>query len=217
MCPSAYDENFGMYSEHLIMLAAISELDQHFKGVLEIGTFDGVTAGILSVLFADAAIDTVDLDYNNPEFIKTYGRGVSAAKFAQEREKVLSSIEKVNFKACNSITLANWNVQYDVIWIDGAHGYPVVAMDVINAYRLCAPGGFVLIDDIWTTGSASDKFYRSTAGFNSLRELVSAGLIDDFHLIPKRLGGKHNLRWTKKYVGCFRKPLINEKLGEKVA
>ena len=43
----------------------------------------------------------------------------------------------------------------------------------------------------------------SLTGVESLLALQSSKLINDFYLIPKRLGEEFNLPWTKKYVGFF--------------
>lgn len=202
---SSYDERHGMHSEHLLLLGSIAASNHPLERILEIGTYDGVTAVLLSRLFPNVPIDTIDLDSSDAEFIGSYGRGASAKEFAESRANTLSISENIRFFPCNSISIADWTSRYDLIWIDGAHGYPVVAMDVINAFRLSKVGGYVLVDDIWITGGAADRFYKSVGGFESLRELRSAGLIDDFHLIPKRLGGEFNVRWEKKYVGIFRR------------
>ena len=202
----SYDETRGMFSEHLILLSSIAAREHSFERILEIGTYDGVTAALLSHLFPNVLIDTVDLDSSEAEFIDTYGRNAAVSRFDEDRAKTLSISKNINFFQCNSISIANWTKKYDLIWIDGAHGYPVVAMDVINAFRLCKEGGYVLIDDIWKSVGISDKFYKSIGGFESLKELQSARLIADFHLIPKRLGGEYNIKWEKKFVGIFKRP-----------
>ena len=46
-----YDERDGMFSEHLVLLASIAVSNHQIKSVLEIGTFDGQTALILSKFF----------------------------------------------------------------------------------------------------------------------------------------------------------------------
>ena len=47
----SYNENDGMFSEHLILISAISVSRANIKRVLEIGTHNGRTALILSHLF----------------------------------------------------------------------------------------------------------------------------------------------------------------------
>jgi len=203
-----FDENFdeqnGMYSEHLIMLSSISCINKPIKNILEIGTFDGKTALILSKLFKDANILTVDLPSTESDFESTYFRDNMIEDFIKNRNKNLTS-KRIKFLEANSITLTNSEEKFDLIWIDGAHGYPVVSMDIINSYRLCNNNGYVLVDDVCTSVDYSDKFYKSIAAHESLLTLKSSKLINDFYLIPKRLGEEFNLPWCKNHVGFFQR------------
>ena len=46
------------------------------------------------------------------------------------------------FCELNSIRLGEWTDQkFDLIWVDGAHGYPVLPIDLHNACRLINDGG----------------------------------------------------------------------------
>jgi len=200
-----YDEENGMFSEHLILIAAVSCSNFEFRDILEIGTYDGKTALILSKLFPTAKILTIDLPLLGGEFESTYSRQGKVTEFVKSRDERLAASETIQFTEMNSAALADMELRFDLIWIDGAHGYPVVAMDVINAYRLCRNDGFVLIDDVWTNIEISDKYYRSIGAFESLSELKSASLIDNFYLLPKRMGSRFNIPGRKKFVGFFRR------------
>ncbi len=197
-----FDETIGMYSEHLVLLSSISCLNKSIKNILEIGTFDGKTALILSKIFEDANILTIDLPSTDSDFESTYDRQGLCQTFVENRNKNLEN-KRIKFLESNSIALVNDEEKYDLIWVDGAHGYPVVSMDIINSYRLCSENGYVLIDDVWEKVVYSDKFYKSIAAHESLTALKSSKLINDFYLIPKRLGVEFNLPWAKKYVGFF--------------
>ena len=199
-----FDETMGMYSEHLVLLSSISCQNKSIKNILEIGTFDGKTALILSKIFEDANILTIDLPAKASDFKSTYARQGACQTFVENRNKNLEN-KRIKFLEANSITLANAEEKYDLIWVDGAHGYPIVSMDIVNSYRLCRKDGYVLIDDVWEQVDYSDKYYKSIAAHESLSELKIAKLINDFYLIPKRLGGEWNLLWEKKYVGFFRR------------
>ena len=142
---SVFFEDDGMYSEHLAMCAAISVSSHQINQVLEIGTHDGRAATILADLFPDAIITTIDLPNADPDFSSTYQRDNDATSFIKKRDHLLSKSENIKFLQINSLGLANFKDSFDLIWIDGAHGYPVVSMDVINSYRLCNQNGFVLI------------------------------------------------------------------------
>ena len=208
-----YSERNGMFSEHLILLAAISiKYKNNINKVLEIGTYDGRTSLILAELFKGASIRTIDLPSSDSSFLGSYNRRESATQFEQDRDKMLSRSNQIVFHACNSICLAGHEDQYDLIWIDGAHGYPVLAMDIVNCYRLCKQGGYILVDDLWETSSISDKMYRSGACLESIKALKEAGLITDWSKIHKRLGSQFNLPWKKKFVALFRKRLVSSQL-----
>jgi predicted O-methyltransferase YrrM len=164
-----------------------------------------VTAAILSVLYPNATILTIDLPQDEVSFATTYGRGDSVSSFVQRRNENLGRSDKIRFQEMNSVALALLNDDFDLIWVDGAHGYPVVAMDVINSVRLLKPSGFLLIDDVWTERARSDSIYRSIAAYESLKAVRDAKLIHEFALIPKRLGSVFNMPGEKKYVGVVQK------------
>ena len=58
-----YNENSGMWSEHLLLLSAISQLAGFVPNpkILEIGTFRGETTLIISHLFPNSKLKTIDL------------------------------------------------------------------------------------------------------------------------------------------------------------
>ena len=49
---------------------------------------------------------------------------------------ILKQSDRIFFKQMNSINLFNHKKKYDLIWIDGAHGYPMVTTDIINSLKL---------------------------------------------------------------------------------
>jgi len=200
-----YDERDGMFSEHLVLLSSISIAHTDINRILEIGTFDGRTALILSHLYPNAQIVTIDLPNDEVEFKNTYGRKDFINEFAMRRDSYIRQAGNVEFREVNSLNISEWEDRFDLIWIDGAHGYPIVAMDVINSFRVANTNAFVLIDDIWKKRSESDAMYKSVGGFESLNALVKAKLISEYFLFPKRLGGLFNYPGQKKYVGFFKK------------
>ena len=205
-----YDERNGLFSEHLILLASFSVSNISINKILEIGTYDGRTALILSKLFPKSSILTIDLPASKYEFESTYNRDKTANAFVMNRNKRIHDAFNADFKEMNSLGLCNFEDSFDLIWIDGAHGYPVVAMDIINSFRLASDGGHVLIDDIWKSVPISDKMYKSISGFESLQSLVDAQLISSFSLFPKRLLGEFNYPGKKKFVGLFIKTVSKQ-------
>jgi predicted O-methyltransferase YrrM len=105
----------------------------------------------------------------------------------------------------NSLDLINYNQEFDLIWIDGAHGYPVVCIDIINSLRLINDGGIIMCDDIFINNIQSDKMYKSTAAFETLNELATEKIID-YKLIYKRLDTINNCnKLNRKFIGVFKK------------
>jgi len=196
-----YDESKGMYSEHLIIFAAISEKNKIFKNILEIGTFDGKAATILATLFPYSKITTIDLPDKDPTFINTYSRKNNYEKFIKQRNKLISSCKNINFIQMNSLELSlnksNDLPTQDLIWVDGAHGYPIVGADITNAIGLMHEGSILMCDDIWKKTKLNDNFYCSTAGFETLSSFTEANIIETNFFI-KRIGKLFN--GINKYV-----------------
>ena len=71
--------------------------------ILEIGTFDGFNALLLSKLFKKKNIDTIDLPENDENFINFYDRKNKINKFIQDRDNILSKNEDIKFFTLNSL------------------------------------------------------------------------------------------------------------------
>ena len=201
-----FNEDDGMFAEHLVLFACIS-LSQKFNinNILEIGTFDGRTAAIFSRLFPNASITTIDLEVDSENYIDTYDRSQNYQEFNHKRDSLLSHFQNVSFKELNSINLANFEANsFDLIWIDGAHGYPIIAMDIVNSIRLVNSEGVIMIDDVFTKNKINHPFYKSIGAYESLLALQEAKSIDGFILFLKRVGYKHNISNSQKYVGFIR-------------
>ena len=58
-----------MSSEHELLFTSISINSKvKINNILEIGTFDGINAFLLSQLFKESKIDTIDLNSNEEDF-----------------------------------------------------------------------------------------------------------------------------------------------------
>ena len=111
-----------MSSEHEIIFSAIASKKKVNK-ILEIGTFDGWNSYLLSKLFPSSQIVTLDLDEKDKNFSKFYNRQDKLNDFILERDKILKKSDNIIFRKTNSINMINFKEKYDLIWIDGAHGY----------------------------------------------------------------------------------------------
>ena len=100
-----YDEDQGMYSEHLIIFAALSKLSSDLNNILEIGTYDGRTSSILARLFPESNITTIDLKDDDPIFESTYNREMHLDEFIRTRNILINKHENIRFIQANSLYL----------------------------------------------------------------------------------------------------------------
>ena len=197
----SYFETNGMWSEHLILFAGISESDRDVRSILEIGTFNGETSRILSALFPDSKILTIDLKFDEILKTKMYEYETNDDRLIRNRNLNLHSLPNVNFLEMNSLELMNFNESFDLIWIDGDHSYPIASIDIANSIRLLSPTGAAICDDVYLKANEKSKNGRSKASISSLEAYADAKLVE-FSLIHKRIGVFFNYPPSnKKYLG----------------
>ena len=93
--------------------------------ILEIGTADGITAATLALLFPNSEVITIDLPPESDKFRMSYNRETSYKQFVDKRNALINNFENITFLAMNSISLNGWSdSSFDLIWVDGAHGFP---------------------------------------------------------------------------------------------
>ena len=195
--------DIGMSSEHEVIFSSLSlDKNKSITDILEVGTFDGFNALLLSNLFPNSNIDTIDLPENDDDFINFYNRKDNISKFIQDRNNILSKNKNINFFPLNSLKLLNNKKKYDLIWIDGAHGYPMACIDIINSLHILKENGLILCDDVHLNLNQinSNKMYHSIASYETLNELKKQNLIN-FRLVYKRLNPKNNcIENTRKFI-----------------
>ena len=199
--------NRKMSTEHETLFSALSnKIDAHKIEILEIGTFDGANSFLLSLLFQNSNITTVDLPDDNEEFAKTYGRQKDYNQFIQKRDEILSKGKNIRFLKTNSINLIKSKKKFDIIWIDGAHGYPTVCIDIINSFNMLNENGIAFCDDVFLTKPFNeDQTYRSIGAFQTLKSLENEKLIS-LKLFYKRLDALNNCDPLKrKFIALFTK------------
>ena len=198
-----------MHSEHQIIFSALSKSKEYkFHNILEIGTFDGTNTLLLSRLFPDAKIFTLDLPTNSDDFKGIYNRKNSSVlnKLINTRDKILKSSTNINFFEKNSLELINEKKNFDLIWIDGAHGYPIVPIDIANAVRLCNKNGIIMCDDVFLEKIREpDEIYFSNASIETIRALKKVFNIE-YDLFYKRLDKKFNsVPYSRQYIAYIKK------------
>lgn len=208
--------NSPMSSEHQVIFSSLS-IKKKFKNILEIGTFDGTNAFLLSKLFPKSKVTTIDLENSSEEFAESYGRHDYNKRhiFCKKRNAILMKSKNIKFIQKNSLFLTFSKNKYDLIWVDGAHGNPVVTVDIINALRLLDKEGYVACDDIFikeynefkNSDYFNKKFYSwifpTVDAYETLNNLSHAKLIK-FELFYKRICREHNsIPSRRKYIALF--------------
>ena len=192
-------------SEHFLLFASLSVSSRVPSKILEIGTADGITAATLALLFPNSEVITIDLPPESDKFRMSYNRETSYKQFVDKRNALINNFENITFLAMNSISLNGWSDRsFDLIWVDGAHGFPVLPLDLYNACRLIKKGGLVVVDDVFVNLRKADDMYRSTAAIQTLKLFHENNLIKGYKLIRKRLSLKFNFKeLNEKFLGVI--------------
>lgn len=108
---------------------------RHAADVLEVGSGWGIFAGSAMRLGDRVSLTTIDKIKDLPSF----DRFTAGFEFRIQR-KVGSSRETLP-------TLPDRS--FDVVFVDGDHGYEGCAFDLEQALRLVRDGGWIIVDDVW--------------------------------------------------------------------
>ena len=179
----------SMDSEHQVIFSSISQKKESINKILEIGTYDGKNAFLLSKLFPQSEITTIDLPEEDEKFKNYYDRGdkIKFSNFIEKRNSFIDQSSNVNFKKINSLNLIFEENKFDLIWIDGAHGFPFATSDILNSLRLCQKDGWIICDDIYTSRiKKPDEMYNSNTSIDTLKHLHNAKIIS-YDLFLKRI------------------------------
>lgn len=200
-------------SEHYELFAALLE-DRSPRRILEIGTDTGMFAAFCAEASPESWIITVDLESSDRRFRNASSdRGQHASPgsaldpVVTFRDGLLARYRNVERLTMNSLRLiyardADFN-SFDIVWVDGDHHFPTVAIDIASALRLCSPHGIVVVDDIRPDPHASDEWVGPDASL-TVMALADEGLCD-VNFIHKRIKQKHLVREARRrYIAVLR-------------
>ena len=113
-----------------------------------------------------------------------------------------------NFDRIFLLLPCNYTCHYQVliffIWIDGAHNYPVVAIDIANSIRMLSKNGVICIDDVYCSKKTGDKnIYQSIGAWKTLKAFEETGVIN-LSLVHKRINKPYAHKKIRKYIGIAR-------------
>ena len=205
-------KKYDLYNDsvHWKLFSALSILNKNDNlEILEIGTYDGNFTKILSNLFPNANITTIDLPYDDPILRNSYDRKNSDA-FKEYIETQKNNIKSSNISLISTNTLFLLEnlkdiKKFDIIWVDGGHLYPEIAWDICQCFYLLKKGGYMLCDDIIKSSKDYKTEYVSSEAFKVLNYLDERHESKNTYFL-KRLD-PHRLSniYTRKYVSLIMK------------
>ena len=133
-------------STHLLAFSALKVAGFKPKNILEIGTYLGFTTSLLSHLFPEARIYTTALPADDPVFDDYHIISGSSVDDVFEQRLARSNITVM--KKNSGFLWQEKLPEFDLIWLDGGHQYPVVAWDHFYALSKLTAGGWLFSDDI---------------------------------------------------------------------
>lgn len=153
----------------------VSELEGHGSRLLEIGSFEGLSACFLLWRLPDAHLTCIDTFAGSAEH-DAYGVEVSALEERFDRNVARFGESRVRKLVGDSRRLLPELVeegrQFDLVYVDGSHHGLDVVIDASLGWRLLRPGGVVIFDDYTWAALGPDPLLRPGAAIDAFLGLV---------------------------------------------
>lgn len=180
--------------------------------ILEIGTGEATFAAFLSSAFPKATIESIDLPNDDKRFWgatdnqRTFGDAESQIDSFRlsNKEENLKKSPNVNFRELNSLALSrSAEEEFDLIWVDGDHTFPIVACDIANAVRLLKPNGTLVCDDVYLADGGINGGWGSQETHRALQAFTEAKIISTQYVLKSVLPNKNfNSKVQKHLAVC---------------
>lgn len=172
------------------------------ENILEIGTYKGYSAVLLSLLWPESHIYTVDLPQNDPLFYK--GRPEP-----ENQSPLLYTSPNITVIKANSMHVQQTEIKdlpVDLLFIDAGHNNPTMSFDHLYWLDHVRPGGWVFSDDVWFPG---DPLNKKTNVIWETIKYINDRSDDKFRFLLQREDEKRfkedAKRGVRKYVAFVRK------------
>lgn len=145
-----YHENWAVEEEVANFLYGITRMIKPLS-FLEIGTFEGVSAGAIGQALKDndfGKLWTIDYkDYGQKEFIKTIGlEKYVKCVIGSSPETILEIYENNNKNGVNSIAINTF--KFDMAFIDDGHSFEDAFRDLMVCHKVIRQFGYILGHDV---------------------------------------------------------------------
>jgi len=143
---------------HFFYFAMSSLVLKNAGYILEIGTGNGVSTSVLAMLFPNAAVYTIDVGSDDPQWEHTWKRAHSSKYNIYAKNLSHKNIKVLEI---NSFFLPTLDLpkHFDLIFVDGDHRYPAVASDISFAYSRLKGGGFLYMHDYDADRKSIDVYH----------------------------------------------------------
>ena len=189
-------------STHLLAFAALKVAGFSPENILEIGTYLGFTTCFLSHLYPESQIYTAALPPDDPVFDDYHILDGKSVDKVYEQRLARSNITVL--KKNSGFLWEESLPDFDLIWLDGGHQYPVVAWDHFYALSKLVSGGWLFSDDI--VRPDEDERSEDDPRFDAYHtvEYYSNRLQNKFEYLLKREDASTYM-YAKKYIAYLKK------------
>jgi len=170
------------FSKHAYFIDTIlnKNLNKYPFKILEVGSYEGLSANFFLQRFKLSTIDVVDTFKGGKEQIGVKDFKNLKLKFLNNTKKNSKKIKIFSMKSSNFYSKYH-NKKYDLIYIDGSHHYKDVFTDAQNSLKILNQHGIIIFDDyFWkfyqnnkNPKDAIDKFYEMNSNKIKLIGLTS--------------------------------------------
>ena len=153
----------------------LSELDGRPAEILEIGSFEGLSACYFLWRLPLATVTCVDTFAGGPEYA---GMAVDGLEAAFDSNVALVDAQRVTKLVGDSkrrlLDLVDESTEFDLVYVDGSHLGLDVLVDAALAWNLLKSNGVIVFDDYRWADIGDDPLLRPGVAIDAFRELVSA-------------------------------------------
>lgn len=209
--------NFTIWEPYL------QSLEGRNARILEIGSFEGMSACYFLWRLRDASVTCIDTFAGGASFAAV-GADVSALEPAFDRNVALVDAGRVRKlvgeSAGHLLALLRAGERFDLVFVDGSDLALDVLVDAALGWQLLAPGGYLIFDNYgWRSPLGEDPLFHPAAAVDAFLELVrnhSAVLFKQNEVIIRRNAADAEARalTATASVGAERDPLDLAEVGD---
>jgi hypothetical protein len=168
-------------------------------------------AAFLAECSPSSSITTIDLDPNDHRFRNATGQRSDGEPndptIVRFRNDLLCGYPNVRQIPMNSLELLsmckNHLSTFDLIWVDGDHHFPIVAIDIAMSLLLIRGDGLVVVDDVRPDQKGADQWVGPDASLTV--DALQLARLCTVTLIHKRLKAKHLVsEKRRRYIAVLR-------------